>query len=463
MAPYNLLSPTSYLFIQLKTIVIFIVILFSSCVNNDGISSPEIVEISISQEYPLIYRINIVLDEPSPVFIRYRNETGPLMEITSENRATTHSLILSRLTADARYSVRIYAGNNIYTEEIITEPLPDDLAAIEFETTGIASYPLTLMKLYYENGYQGYGIINNEGNIVWYYRTEGRASGATRRANGNFVFIDFGIGLIEVDPAGRIVASLPHEAVGGTIHHDVITTPSDRLWFIAQNTQETTDGKIIGEAIWEWIPETGQTNKLWSSFDHLDPAVDWGPRSQEENWLHVNALSIGPRENVIISSHFLNQIISIAPDFQSIEWRLGGVNATIEVDENERFSGQHTPSENKPGHILLFDNGFERGVFSRAVEFRIEGDQAQKMWEFRPEQDNWAQIISSARRLENENTFICFGLSEEASRGAGAIEVYEVGPDGAVEWYMKAGGSIWAMYRASPVETIAGERDVSDN
>ena len=166
--------------------------------------------------------------------------------------------------------------------------------------------------------------------------------GTTRRLSGNFVFLDLTLGLLEVTPAGSVVAQIPQEADDRTIHHDVTAVSDGTVLFLANDRQLVGDTMVAGEAVWEWNPETGAETKLWSSFDHLSPIDDRGPRYRSGDWLHANSLSVGPRDNVLISLQALNQIISISPDYQSTEWRLGGTNATIQVPEEDRFSGQHT-------------------------------------------------------------------------------------------------------------------------
>src|SRR5690606_25689640 len=163
---------------------------------------------------------------------------------------------------------------------------------------------------------------------------------------------------------------------------------------------------------WEWSPESGDVVLRWNAFDHLDPALDWGPRSRFDDWLHANALAIGPRGNVLLSLNALDQVISIAPDFSTLEWRLGGPRATHPVDDP--FSGQHTAAEIGLGRIVMFDNGTARSEapYSRAVEYELIEDAAVKVWEWRPARDNWARVISSARRLPNGNTLVAFGTPE---------------------------------------------------
>jgi hypothetical protein len=330
---------------------------------------------------------------------------------------------------------------------------PPDLAAVTFTATGRPTAPYVLLEVRHEEGFRGFVAVNGDGQPVWFFRTIGSPFGATRRANGNFVFFDTGRGLLEVTVEGQVVRELAQEARPGRfIHHDVIATPHNTILFIAEDVRPWRGAPLTGEAIWEWHPESGSLVKRWSSFDHLDPDTDRGERSQPEDWLHANALFVGPRGNILISLHYLDQVISIAPDFRSLEWRLGGVNATIAVDDP--FSGQHTAAEVEPGHVLVFDNGYARESerYSRAAEYRLEGSEARIVWQWRPERDNWARVISSARRLPNGNTLVAFGTSADPARGpTGPIEVYEVTRDGAVVWHLLVGGQVQTMYRATPV------------
>jgi hypothetical protein len=334
--------------------------------------------------------------------------------------------------------------------------LPEDLAAVTFLAEGTPSAPYALLEIRHDAGFRGFVAVNGEGQPVWYFRTEGSPSGATRRANGNFVFLDNARGLVEVTVEGEVVSELPQEERPGRfVHHDVTATPLNTILVIAEDTRvwpEDADTLVTGEALWEWTPESGAVTKRWSSFDHLDPAVDRGPRSRASDWLHANSVSVGARGTVLVSLHFLNQVLSIEPDFQALEWRLGGIGATIAVDDP--FSGQHTAAEVEPGRVLVFDNGFERDVerYSRAVEFELSGATASKVWEWRPERDNWARVISSARRLPNGNTMVGFGTAADAGLGStGPIEVYEVTSQGEVVWHLELGGFLSSMYRATPL------------
>lgn len=333
------------------------------------------------------------------------------------------------------------------------EDLPADLAAITFTAEGRPSTPYVMLELRHTGGFSGFVAVDADARPVWYFRTQGTSSGFTRRANGNFVFLDVGRGLVEVSRSGSVVRELPQqERPGRRMHHDVTVTPRNTVLFLAEDWQPWEGALLAGEALWEWDPEAGTTTKRWSSFAHLDPASDWGARSVRHDWLHANSIRYGPRGNVLISFHFLNQVISISPTFDRIEWRMGGIGADVPVDDP--FSGQHTAQELRPNRVLLFDNGYERLAerYSRAAEYELRDGRAAKVWEWRPPRDNWARIISGVRRLPNENSIATFGTSPGMGGGAtGPIEVYEVTPGGDIVWHLVVSGDVTSLYRATPL------------
>ncbi|MEP6783169.1 MAG: hypothetical protein ABI983_05830, partial [Acidobacteriota bacterium] len=52
----------------------------------------------------------------------------------------------------------------------------------------------------------------------------------------------------------------------------------------------------------------------------MDPALDRSARTAGE-WLHANSLYIGRAGNILPSFHYINQVISISPDWRTVQWR----------------------------------------------------------------------------------------------------------------------------------------------
>jgi hypothetical protein len=332
--------------------------------------------------------------------------------------------------------------------------LPADLQQIKFTATGTLSASYALVHLFVEKGYKGYVLVDSTGRIAWHYRTKDYPFGADRRKNGNFVFMDKGHGLVEVDRAGSVVNELRQRDPEREMHHAIVVTPRDTVLYLAFDTEVFNGKPLKGEAIWEWNPDTGEDVKRWRSWDFLDPALDRSARTAGE-WLHANSLSVGPRGNVLVSFHYLDQVMSIASDWKSIEWRLGGVRPTIAVPPEQQTSAQHTAAEIAPNRVLMFDNRTAlQPPYSRAVEYVIEGNTARQVWEWRPRtHDNYAAAVSSARRLPNGNTLIGFGMVKGRNGSSGPTEAFEVTTDGTVAWHLVVDG-VMTLFRVEPVTSF---------
>lgn len=336
---------------------------------------------------------------------------------------------------------------------VAAKDLPADLKDIKITATGTLSPQYALVHLFAEKGYKGYALVDSSGQVAWHYRAKDYPFGADRRKNGNFVFMDKGHGLVEVDRAGRIVHELKQRDPEREMHHAIAVTPRDTVLYLAFDTEMFNGKPLKGEAIWEWDPDSGEDVKRWRSWDFMDPALDRSARTAGE-WLHGNSLSVGPRGNILLSFHYIDQVISIAPDWTSIEWRLGGVRPTIAVPPEQQTSAQHTASEIAPNRVLMFDNRTALiPAYSRAVEYLIEGSAAKQVWQWRPPKDNYASAVSSARRLPNGNTLVAFGMVAGRNGSSGPTEAFEVTPDGTIAWHLVVEG-VMTLFRVEPINSF---------
>jgi hypothetical protein len=412
----------------------------------------ELVASTLLDSRGLARLLNVTLGQPAPLEVEYWTHDAPRLVIASP-AAIDHRISLVRLRPDRTYQylIRQTATHGTFR----TPPLPADLASVQFDVSGEPSVPLMLVHLFHDNGFKGYAIVDVAGEVVWYWRTDDFPFGIARRQNGNFVLMDKRRGIVELTPAGDVVREIAQEEPEREFHHDLISTSDDTVLYLAFDTETFNGARLKGEAIWEWWPESGQRVKRWRSWDHLSPAVDRGPRFGTE-WMHANSLAKGPRGNTLVSVHYFNQILSIAPDWRSLEWRLGGVRATTAVAATDQFSGQHTAHEISTDRVLLFDNGRDRGGDSRAIEFQLDSNQATKVWQWSPPRPNFASAVSSARRLPNGNTLVAFGMSAGRADATGPTEAYEVTHGGEIRWHMRVSGTT-TMFRVEPVDSIDRE------
>ena len=96
---------------------------------------------------------------------------------------------------------------------------------------------------------------------MWYFRTEGDIHGVVQRAGGGFIFLDDGRGLLEVSPAGEVLARLD-DSPERRIHHAVEETREGIILFLAREWKVLDGDSIHGETIWSWDPATGRSESL---------------------------------------------------------------------------------------------------------------------------------------------------------------------------------------------------------
>jgi hypothetical protein len=421
-----------------------------ACDAPTDVDGPRVLTADLSAPAPFVRALRVELDRAAEVTVEYWTEGDPRFRVQAP-ASQSPTLVLTRLRPKRSYQYQVVGTSTSGT--FTSDTVPTDLAASLVSVTGRRTAPLLMLHLFEPTGFKGYAMLGEHDEVVWYWRTNDFPFGMARRANGDFVFMDKGRGVLEVTPGGAVVHELAQDVASREMHHDVIVSPSNTVLFLAFDDRVVNGATVRGEAIWEWVPETGALDERWTSWDHFTLATTPAPRGRE--WMHANALAIGPRNNVLLSVHHWNQVISITPDWRTIEWRLGGVNATYAVAAAEAFSGQHTPREIAPGRVLMFDNGVNRGGYSRAIEYSLDGGAARTVWEWRSQPLNFAGAVGSARRLANGNTMIAFGMPAGIAGSTGPTEVYEVDAAGTPVWHLVT--ATQTMYRAEPLTSIGAE------
>lgn len=430
---------------------------------------PKIASIRVNDHGPIFRSLSLTLSEPADVEIEYGSAGGPRLVVRSAPASTDHEIVLPQLRASSTYDFAVRAvpggwlNRPLTTGTFETAALPDDLAAIEFAASGTPSTPLTFLSV--RSVFTGGVIVDSDGHVVWYGRTSVAPQGAARRADGSWAIVEDGLAVFS--PLGERTAWLPQTRMpsGAFIHHGVTPTPHNTWLALAFDPRTFGAQSLAGEAIWEWDPEADTLEKRWSAFDFFDPTVDFGARSIPSDWFHANSIAFGPRGNLLLSFHFLDQVISVSPDYGAIEWRLGGPGSTFAVAPDQVTSGQHSAREVAPDRVLIFDNGFDRADdarYSRGIEFALDraNGTVATAWEYRPTPDIWASIISSARRLGNGNTVLTFGTPAGLVGATGPIAVHEVSPSGERVWELVVTLPSGSVFQGDPLEAVAGERRV---
>lgn len=416
--------------------------------------------------------LHVTLSEESDVEVFYAPAGGGrVLRMRSEGSALSHDLLLPRLRASTDYSFAVRAidatraSDSIFRGTFATDALPAELLGFEYSVSGTSTFPVMMIPFRSTQlGWAGQVGIDSDGAIVWYVESAGGTLvAAPVPGTHDMVFIENGFpsddgrnGIVRVAPNREVVALLERGSGDfGQIHHDMTAVDDERVLFIAYDTRTVRDTVVNGEAIWEWNTTTGAVEKKWSAWDFIDWDTERDPNASPTGWLHANSITVGPRGNVIVSFRTLNQVISIAPDFQSLEWRVGGPGATVATSIEDRFISQHSASELPDGRLLVFDN---RGAgpaddHSRALELQIQGDTAFMVFQHDPEPPISAPLRGGVYRLDNGNTVTIFT--------AVPFEVHETTPDGTTIWTMTGDQSFTSTFRAAPWSSIAGEVEVN--
>ena len=436
-----------------RTFVALSTLALAACDAPTDVRVARVLSTELMTPTPLVRTLHVELDRPAELTVEYWTDGDPHLRVqATASPSATVALTRLRPKRSYRYEVVGTSVSGTFTSDTV----PSDLAASLVSATGRRTAPLVMLHLYEPSGFKGYAMLDEHDEVVWYWRTTDFPFGMARRANGDLVLMDKGRGLVEVDPAGAVVHELAQDFTNREMHHDAIVSPSNTVLFIAFDDRIVNGATVRGDAVWEWAPETGALDKRWSSWDHFSLADTPAPRGRE--WMHANALAIGPRQNVLLSVHHWNQVVSITADWRTIEWRLGGANATYPLSGADAFSGQHTPREFAAGRVLLFDNGTDRGGYSRAVEYSLDAGTARTLWEWRSQPLNFASAVGSARRLANGHTMIAFGMQEGFVGSTGPTEVYEVDAAGTPVWHLVT--RTQTMYRAEPMTSVGAESPV---
>ena len=454
----------------------------------------------------LIADATVELSSPAAVYLEYGNPQLGWLRTPASAVSLVHRLPIVRLRPQTAYQVRALAldrsgcAATAAVAELMTDRLPAQFQKLVVESSGRPTFPLTLMDLHPpDSALRWLTVVDPDGRVVWYYPTPEDflppppnttstnmrqspppldAVSVKQRANGNLVYLAGYYGLEEITPDGRVVHRFRTEdGAASRPHHDLVELPDGRILFIGAEDRWISDSRrggppntlVRGDALQVVNLETGQARQVWSPFDYLDPTErsgDWGKirLDQTLEWQHTNSVALGPRGNVLLSSRYLNQVISIAPDLESVEWKLGGPGSSFSFPSPEdRFYGQHAVNELANGHLIMFDNGNFRpdGAYSRALELQLDlrSMTARRVWEYRHDSDVYSDRLSNATRLANGNTLVSFGVQADPEAPPVLVEVR---PDGAVSWelLLRWTNKYTTRYRAYPLSSLAGETAV---
>jgi hypothetical protein len=250
--------------------------------------------------------------------------------------------------------------------------------------------------------------LDEDGEIVWFYRSPARISGVAALENGHLFFHTTRNSPIEIDWLGRKLrcwgaalgpAQMPPGAVpvqAVTLHHQPDALPNGNFLslnavprrienYYTSETDPTAPRQaqwVMGDEVIEFTPE-GEVVWRWNCFDHLDPfkiGYDtfwsyWWVRGfpNHLDWTHGNGVHHDPRDNsVLLSLRNLDAVIKIDRSTGQIRWILARdigwsepLRAKLLKPVDPDFiwpSHQHNPRLTPQGHIVVFNNNVHQAI-----------------------------------------------------------------------------------------------------
>lgn len=242
---------------------------------------------------------------------------------------------------------------------------------------------------------------------------------------GDLLAIYEGVGIVRLDRDSNVRWSRLDRA-----HHDLQVLPDGRIVLLARVTHDRKDVAPYRPVVEDFYVVLGPDGEELERVSLLDAyrrsafEDHWLPRARRGgDVFHTNAVGVLDGRlaaldpafaagNVLLSMRNLGTIAILDPRAETIVWSRTG-----------DWSRQHDPHLLDGGHLLVFDNGGERGI-SRALELGPEGAVAWS-WDGPPSETMWTACCGTAQRLPNGNTLV---TESEAGRA------FEVTPLGAVVW-----------------------------
>lgn len=327
---------------------------------------------------------------------------------------------------------------------------------------------MTQKQFDFQNQWSLLVILDEEGELVWYYKADSRIAGVHRLRNGNLFYHHVNFRSIEMDLCGNIINRFhatrrpwgPVENSIGieadSLHHQPHEMPNGNFLALTANAQEIENyytseydsdaprktQRVVGDNIVEFTPG-GEIVWSWNTFDHLDVmricyhlmVPYWHTRGfpNHLDWSHGNGVTYDPHDDsIMVSLRHQDAIIKIDKASKEIVWILGD-HTGWESPQKERlltpthnlrwhYHG-HNPRVTGKNRFVMYDNGICRAMpfhapeappakcFARAVEYEVDPDKmtVTEVWVSSTDESNdrvisWA--MGDAHHLLNGNMLV---------------------------------------------------------
>jgi Arylsulfotransferase (ASST) len=292
-----------------------------------------------------------------------------------------------------------------------------------------------------EKGGAGKGgsmILDDLGEVVWFYPLRGAAYGRTMnfetqtyqgrdvltwgQTPGEYVIFD---------SSYREIARFTAANGYNGDHHEFLISPQDTALITIYNAVpkdlSSVGGRKNGLA-WQGIVQeldiqSGELLFEWQSIEHVGVEESYVTAAEDHypgiDYFHINSIDVDHDNNLLISARETSAVYKIDRKTGEIIWRLGGKRSDFEMGEGTRFAYQHDARRLPDGTISIFDNGsliFENGTpkaveESRAIVLALDESKmkASLVRQYTHPEKQYADAAGNMQVLANGNVFVGWG------------------------------------------------------
>jgi hypothetical protein len=388
-------------------------------------------------EIPTIIHLSWTNNQECSTYVEFGDgettETTPM-----QTGVEQEALLLGMPTStDVSFKVMDADSKEVLGEgSITTGPLDAAYTPLTVTDNGGPSYDGYLVTTSL-GGVVGPIILDNRGNIVWWYEEDPTwvPSGARLSKDRQWVIYTNQPQATIVDEGELVKVSID----GATVerwtvpgcHHDFAEMPDGSIVVLSQDTRELEGTEVVGDRLLQ-VEADGTQTEVWNIFDDWPEA---GLRANIEddstNWSHGNAIDYHEdTDSWFMSFRNFGAIVKVNRSTRGVEWVLGGAlsDYTISDDPNGQFVKEHQFEvfEDESGIVVFDDRDAQQG-WSRAVEYSLDSgsNEARQVWEYKTDPLIQSVVLGDVDRLENGNTIVMFST-------AGQLDV--VNDQGQVLW-----------------------------
>ncbi len=403
-------------------------------------------ELTLSEHIPTVGKVHFSVDHTGveQAYVEFGPDTdyGTRAPATGDDDAGFDATLLGmKPTTDYHYRSAVVIGGETHTSDdaVLTTGLADpDMPPVAVEcldpdraTGGFFVFSLV--------GNPAWSVIvDADGDPVWWYASVNETYLVSRALlahdresmlylgtySGNPEDANTQRFVVRVSIDGSEVVST--QVVGA--HHDMTELPDGTVAVIRGERDDCDVGDKVGAQIIE-LDADGNESLIWSVWDHFECVAE---EAEVGGWTHGNALDYAPDEDAYyLGMRNFHTIVKVDRSTGELLWAMGGPKSDFVDGEGsaDLFVHQHQ-FDVLDGSILVFDNGSEDAMVSRAVEYSFDESamEVDPIWSHSTDPPLFVYSLGDANRLPSGNTLITWTT-------AGQLD--EVTPEGELVWQAK--------------------------